>query len=239
MGVAKLSSEMELSNGRLQFGFFHDFIEFVSGDLFTDTSADTGATIAVSDAAGGINVLTTGATDNNEAYLLTTKELFKFANGKPIIAECRLQFAEAATNAANVAFGLMDAVGANSLLDDGGGPKASYSGAVIFKVDGSTTWQAESSLAGAQTTTNLTSLNSLDRQTKTAGGAAYTNLRIEANTISTTEAEIDFFIDGTHVKRHTLTYTSATEMMVFVGVKAGSATSEVVSVDYISAYQLR
>ena len=39
--------------------------------------------------------------------------------------------------------------------------------------------------------------------------------------------------------KHSLTYTSATEMMAFVGVKAGGANSEVVNVDYVAAYQDR
>ena len=125
MGVSLLQDLGELAMKRKQFGFFEDFETFVTGDLFTDTSADSGATIAVGDAAGGVNVLTTGATDNNEAYLLTTKELFKFAANKPLLFEARIQYAEANTDDANVCLGFMDAVGANSILDDGAGPKAS------------------------------------------------------------------------------------------------------------------
>lgn len=239
MGVSLLQDLGELSMKRRQFGFFEDFLEFVTGDLFTDTSADSGATIAVGDAAGGVNVLTTGATDNNEAYLLTTKELFKFAANKPLLFEARIQFAEANTDDANVCLGFMNAVGADSILDDGAGPKASYSGAVFFKVDGGTRWQAESSLAGSQTTTDLTAANSLSKSAQTAGGASYQTLRIEVIPISSTEADVNFWIDGVHVMKHSLTYTSATEMMAFVGVKAGGANSEVVNVDYIAAYQDR
>lgn len=239
MGVSLLQDLRELTVGRRQFGFFEDFLEFVTGDLFTDTSADSGATIAASDAAGGVAVLTTGGTDNNEAYLLTTKELFKFANNKPLVFESRVQYAEANTDDANVCMGFMDAVGADSILDNGAGPKASYSGAVFFKVDGGTNWNVETSLAGSQTTTELTAANSLDKTAKTAGGASYATFRIEAIPISSTQAEVSFWIDGVHVAKHLLTYTSATEMMAFVGVKAGGSNSEVVNVDYIAAYQTR
>lgn len=239
MGQKLVSLPDEFYLGRRNFGFFDDFLEFVTGDLWTDTSGDTGATIAVGDAAGGINVLTTGGTDNNEAYLLTTKEVFKFAQDKPIVYEARLQYAEANTDDANVCFGLMNAVGADSIVDDGGGPKSSYSGAVFFKVDGGTRWQAESSLAGTQTTTDLSAANSLDKFAKTAGGASYQTFRIEVLPVSSTVAEVSFFIDGVHVAKHNLTYTSATEMNAFVGVKAGGANSEVVNVDYVAAYQVR
>lgn len=221
------------------FGFFDDFEHFVTGDLFTDTSADTGAAVAMTDAVGGRVTLTTGATDNNECYLLTTKELFKFADGKPIKCGARIQYAEANTDDANLFVGLMDAIAADSLLDDGGGPKASYSGALFFKVDGGTRWNVETSLAGAQNTTELTAVNSLDKVAKTAGGSSFQWLEIEVTPISSTQAEAAFYIDGTLVYKQTFTYTSATEMMFGVGVKAGGANSEVVTVDAAYAYQLR
>lgn len=225
--------------GQRQFGFFEDFLEFVTGDLFTDTSADTGAAVANVDAAGGRVTLTTSNVDNNECYLHTTKELFLFAADKPIVFETRLQYAEANTDDANICFGLMNAVGANSILDNGGGPKADYSGAVFFKVDGGTRWNVETSLGTSQTTTDLSATNSLDKLAKTAGGASFQTFRIEVLPISSTEAEVSFYIDGVLVAKHSLTYTSATEMMAFVGNKAGDTNSEVLTVDYITAYQLR
>lgn len=239
MGQKLVSLPDEFYLGRRNFGFFDDFNDFVSGDLFTDTSADTGAAVANVDAAGGRVTLTTGATDNNECYLHTTKELFLFAQDKPIVFETRLQYTEANTDDANVCAGLMDAVGANSILDNGAGPKASYSGAVFFKVDGGTRWQVETSLAGTQTTTELTAVNSLDKTAKTAGGASFQTLRIEVIPVSSTVAEVSFYIDGVHVAKHNVTYTSATEMNAFVGVKAGDTNSEVVTVDYLAAYQVR
>lgn len=246
MGVSLLDAPVELQVGRKQFGFFEDFNEFVSGDLFTDTSADAGAAVANVDAAGGAVTLTTGATDNNECYLLTTKELFLFAANKPILFEARLKYTEANTDDANVAMGLMNAVGANSIIDDGAGLVASYSGACFFKIDGGTNWKVETSLAATRTgTIELTAVNSLDKVAKTAGGGSYMGFRIEIVPISSTQAEASFYIDSdddgdfTLVQKITFTYTSATEMMAFVGVKAGGANSEVVTVDYVACYQKR
>lgn len=222
------------------FGAFDDFLEFVSGDLFTDTSADTGAAVANIDGAGGQVTLTTGATDNNECYLLTSKELFKFADDKPLVFETRLKYSEANTDDANVCMGLMDAVGANAILDNGGGPKASYSGAVFFKVDGGTRWNVEVSDSGTQTTVELTAANSLNKTAQTAGGTSFATFRIEFAPYTSTKAEIRFFIDDTLVyKVSEYTFANATEMNAFVGVKAGDSNSEVVTVDYVSAFQLR
>lgn len=228
-----------LADSALSFGFFEDFYEFVSGDLFTDTSADTGASWAGTDGAGGIVTGATGATDNNEAYLHTTRELFKFAADKPLIFEARLTTPQAATNAANFCVGLMDAVGADSILDNGAGPKASYSGAVIFAADGATTLNAESSLAGAQTTTVLNAAGSLDGVAKTTSSSHQT-FRIEFLPKNSTQADILFYVDNVLVAKHTdFVFTSATEMQAFVGVKAGGANSEAPVVDYVACYQVR
>jgi len=192
------------------------------------------------DGIGGLVTLTTGNTDNDECYLHATQECFLFAAGRPIIFETRLKYTEANTDDANVCCGLMDAVGANSILDNGGGPAASYSGAVFFKVDGGTLWNCETSIGGTQTgTTLLSSANSLDGANKTAGGGVFQVLRIEVDPTSATSAAVSFYIDGSLVKETTLTYTGATEMKPFVGVKAGGANAEVVTVDYIAAYQGR
>lgn len=239
MGVSLLQDLGELSMKRRQFGFFDDHEEFVTGDRWTSLVADSGSSVAVSDAAGGILVLTTGATDNNEVAVRTTREIFRFANNKPMLGEWRIQYAEANTDDANVMVGFMDAVGANAMIDDGGGPKASYSGAVFFKVDGGTRWQVESSLGSSQTTTDLTAANSLSKSAQTAGGSSYQTLRIEVIPVSSTEAEVSFWIDGVHVMKHSLTYTSATEMHAFVYAKAGAANSEVINVDYSAPFQDR
>lgn len=219
-----------------------DFTSFTDTQLWTDTSADSGASVAIdADGVGGIVTLTTGATDNNEAYLLSTNELFLIAAGKEIVCECLLQYSEAATDDASVAFGLMDAVGANALVDDGAGPKTTFSGAVIHKVDGGTVWKATSSKSTSQTThTSKT----------TAGGSDYQTLKIRIVPRDLVTAEVMYYVDGQQLEDtnntagqpfivQTITYASATQMQVFVGVKAGGSNSEVVNVDYIRVTAVR
>lgn len=139
--MPKLMQMPESIEKRRQFGVHDDFDHYVSADTFTTVASDSG-TVTVSDAVGGILLIHPSdgtIADNDETYVRTTAEIFKFADDKPLFIEVLLQYAEAATNAANIAVGFMDAVSANSLQDNGGGPKASYSGAVIYKVDGGTT----------------------------------------------------------------------------------------------------
>lgn len=213
-------------------------VSAISG-VWSVIAPDNGQAI-ITDAAGGVltvNPSDVTVADNDEVYLRTTYELFKFANDKPAFFETRLQYTEAATDDANVCVGFMSAVGPDSILDGGGGPKASYSGAVVFKVDGGTVWNCESSLAGTQTTTA-----SVD----TAGGSAYQTIGIQFQPISSTLGEVTFTLDGAaflDVNRrpikHQITYTSATEMSAFVGVKNGGSSNETVLFDYIYASQVR
>lgn len=241
MGMTTLQLPESFSIGKYTFGFDEDFLWFVSPHLFTDTSADSGASWAATDAAGGVVSGTTGATDNNEAYLLTTQEIFLIAANKPIEGEATIQFTEAATNKANVMFAFMNAIGADSIVDDGAGLKTNFSGAAIFKVDGGTVWKCMVSLGTSQT---------IITSTATAGGSAYQRLRIEIRPVTSTIAEAAFFLDGNPLYdasqtarnvpiKISFTYTNATEMNCGVGVKAGDGTAQTMLVDRISAYGAR
>ena len=223
---------------RNTFGYFDDFDHYVTADTFTTVASDTG-TVTVSDTAGGIVTLDPSdgtVADNDETYLKGTKEIFLFANDKPLVFESRLKFTEANTDDANILAGLMDAVAANALADDGGGPPASYSGANFHKVDDGTKWIVESSVGAAQTTTVTT----------TTAGGAYQTLRIEFKPVTSTEADVTFFVDGVQVQdsngrdvKHRITYTGATEMQTALGVKNGGANRETLLVDYVAAFQKR
>lgn len=239
--MGKLLELPELVKNRRQFGFMDDFDWMITAHRWESTLTDLGSA-TINDAAGGILALDPSdvtVADNDEAYIGSVSEAFLFANDKPLLFEARVQFTEANTDDANIIVGVKDAVAANTLLDDGGGPAASYSGAVFFKQDGQTVWSVETSIAGTQTTTQLTAANSLDGLAKTAGGASYQTLRIEFEPFSSTQANVLFWIDDVLVAKHIFTYTSATEMQAFAGVKNGDTNLETLNVDYIACYQLR
>lgn len=231
-----LNASQATSNARLQFELIDHFASFTDTQVWTETSSDTTAVIAMTAAAGGGITLTTDATNNNECYLESTNELFKFLANRPIHLQALISYTEANTDDANVMVGLMDAPGANSIVDDGAGPKASYSGAVIYKVDGGTTWLFETS--NATTQTNSTS-------TTTAGGGVDQLLEIEVIDVSGTAVDIIPKINGQQLIdstsgdliKHTVLLASATEMAIVVGNKAGGSNSEVLTLRMISATQ--
>ena len=220
-----------------------DFTNDLDTNIWGTVLTDTGTATVVDGAKGILPLVPSDGTvaDNDEAYAKGANEVFLFAADKPIVFEALVQFTEANTDDANIIVGMKDAVAANSLLDDGGGPAASYSGMVFFKVDGDTVWQCETSLAGTQTTTQLTATNAnnLSKKAQTAGGATYQRLRIEFLPYSSTNAYVNFYIDGVQVASHDFIYTSATEMQLCFGVKNGGANLETLNVDYVVAAQQR
>lgn len=219
-----------------------DFDQFVTGDLWTTVASNSG-TVVIGDAANGritLNPSDCTVVDNDETYLKSNKETFLFANNKPLLFEARVQFTEGNTDDVNIIVGLKDAVAADSILDNGAGPAASYTGALFYKVDGQTVWEVETSVAGTQTTTQLTAANSLTKAAVTAGGSSDQVLRIEFEPISSTQANVMFSVNGVLVAKHLYTYTNATEMQVCLGVKNGAATTvEALVVDYVYCGQAR
>lgn len=223
--------------------FFDDFQSLDVVGMWEDVSGDSGAAPSLAADGESAAVLTTGATDNNECYLVSNRA-FDLRVGSQLIAECRLKATEANTDDLNILFGLMSAAGANSLLDNGGGPAANYSGAVFFKEDGATAWSIESSVATAQTTTATG---------KAAGLITYQTLRIQIDVITATEAEVSFHIGqegGNHTRqvldsvnhlpvKHTIDPTNFAAAKLILGAKAGGANSETPRIDFVRVSQTK
>lgn len=221
--------------------FVDEFNELDVVGKWTDTSGDTGAAPTLAADGESAVILTTGATDNNEAYL-STNRVWDVVADKPITIDMKMRYEEANTDDASIIMGLMSAAGANAIVD-GGGPAASYSGAVFFKSDGDTVWSVETSVGGAQTTTVTD---------EAAGSTTYSIFRIEIRPLDATTAEVVFLIGqegGNYFKqcrdangnliKHTITYASFAAAPLLLGVKAGSANSETPRWDSVRVSQVK
>ena len=210
--------------------FFHDATE---GPFVVTGDAGAGGTTDVIDGVGGIMSVVCDGDDNDEKYLHTIKEYFKVAAGKPIYFEARVAFTEGAVNKAAILVGLMDAPGADALVDTEGGPKASYSGVVFWKVAGTLLLSAEASIAAVQTPIVMASAPA-------HVSATHAKYGILIVPVSATKANVYLFINGTLVGSITeWTYTGATEMGLIVGVKSDGSAEETALVDYIRCRQAR
>lgn len=211
---------------RRQFESIHTFCQITSDDEYT-LLATSGTIAALAERGGGISI-TTQAADNAEGTAVMNVKPALIAAGKSMLFAATLQFAEAATNAANVLAGLHSGAIASALTDDGVGPPASYSGIAFFKVDGSLNWQIELSVGGTQTTVELTAGNSFDKTAHVAGSTSYQLLEIEVLPKTAALADVIFKIDDVVVYKVTdWTYTSSVAMAPCAVIKAGSSTAEV------------
>lgn len=202
-------------------------------NLYTATLTDSGTATVVDAAKGILPIVASDGTvaDNDESYVQTKIENWLFADNKPMRCGAYIQFTEANTDDANIAFGLLNAPVANTLVDDGAGIRTSGSGVAIYKVDGGTVWKCITMMNGTQT---------VSTSTTTAGGSSYQLLEIEVIDHSSTEIEVVFLVDGKYLVDstsgqrivHRVTISSATEMAMFAGVKNGSANLETLNVDY-------
>jgi len=206
---------------------FDDFMWFTEGDIWATTEdADKTGTDGIMDVVGGVYQNYCDGDDNDESYCISAGESFKFATGKKLWFEARLRVDEANTDDANVIVGLMDNAGADALLDNGGGPAASYDGAVFCKVDGGTKWQFETSNASDQETT--------------AEVAAYADdTFVKLGFYFDGATSITPYVNGTAGTAHTISLTGLEEMHLFFGIKAGGTNEESIEIDYVLCTQLR
>ncbi len=221
------------------YGFFDDFFWYVITHNWTSLIADATTTMNIDAGyAGGRVLLYTDTTNENEVAIATAQKNFKDLADKPLMCEGLIQFAEPATNTANVCFGFSSVMStANMLVDAGAGPVTTYDGHIIYKVDGETVWRCGSSRGTTQYTTTSTT---------TAGGTSPQYLRIETQPEDATTCTTRYYVNDVQLRDtngqpivHTQLLASAAAMQVGLYAKTGSANALSVYADYISAYQGR
>jgi hypothetical protein len=250
--MSKVLDLMDGLNNRRTFGFFDDFEWFISPHRWTGVTDSTGAAAIDADEPHGAITLTTAATANDATAVHTTNEVFLFAADKPLVYETRLKFTEGNTDDIALAVGFSDAMGVG-LIADGGASIASGTSGLIYKRKDTLVWRVASSRAavpslGTRGTTGQDDATSLSSTT-----TSYKIFRIEVlNVLSTTGTgtgiEITYFVDGVQLQdtnnipiKHVLnnTFSNGTHDMECGAVLLSAGTAEVVTIDYIAAYQLR
>lgn len=241
----KIINDNLFANPVRQDDFYDHFNELDVTSRWTDTSGDTGAAPSLTTAGESTVSITTGATQNNEAYL-STKRHWDIVANRPLLYESLFQYSEADTNAAAVVLGLMSGWAANHLVDTTGVLVSSVSCAVFHKVAGSLAWQFTTRVG--TTTYGNNTLNVV------AGATGMYLFRCEIRPISSTQAEVVPLVDingGTNFVqcrdattglpvKHILTYTSFAAAAFGYGVKATGATgTETIVADMARVSQIR
>jgi hypothetical protein len=219
---------------------FNDFLDDQSDIVAVDTITDSG-TAAVGDAVNGVMVLTPSdgtVADNDECYIATPNELYKFGTNREIYGKFKFQYSAVVAADPNVAVGFMNAP-ATSAISDNGGVKTSGSTLAVEKKDGETAFRATSACNGTAVTT---------LSTKAIAAATDYVVEIECKDWDGTSMQVLFLVDGEYLRdttnnlpiRHTVAIASATEMAMFAGIKLGAATNnDTLSLDYWYGAQTR
>lgn len=228
-----------LIDAKHTFNLFDDFDWYVTAHRWTATLTDSG-TASVTAGTNVVSLAMSDGTvaDNDEAYLATTNALFLPAAGKNLYGEARLQFSEANTDDANIAFGFSSSVAADIIVDNGAGLRTSGTHFVIYKVDGGTVWLTESR-NGSTVTRNTSST--------TAGGSAYQTLGVEIVELLTTTCTVVYKVDGVILRdsttgqpiRHQVLYSGLSNCQLWAGGKNGAGNLETLNIDYMAAVQAK
>ena len=245
MGASRLVSTPIMENIRLQSEMSDDFLSYTDTQQWTKLAADANATVAIEASDDGILKLNTGdLTDNNEAAVRTTNKLWTFTANTTLVAESGIQFTQGDTNKANIAFGMSSAIGANWLLDNGGGPAASQSAMMVYTIDGSTYLKCCSQVGTNQTIS-----------TSTAVPSGNVTLRVEGEAQPDGSVDVCFFYKdstssgilkdsttGLPIKHKILSNDVSNAAAMYVGgyVKAGGTSSnETLRMDWIRTAKTR
>ncbi len=198
---------------------------------------DAGYAVAQTDAAGGVlSIASHGDADNDEIYVGSVAEVFKFTTNKKVSFRAKFQLTEANTDDANFIIGLSEIMAADTLVDNGAGPVAHFDGAVFYKVDGTMTLYFRSSNGATQSTAQ--SMCTFTSASKYEAGFDYDPNDGVTGKLTPWVRDLTAGVDyeGTAVD---ITISGLSEMHVLLGVKTGAAQVETLLVDYVEALQER
>lgn len=221
-----------------QLAFTETFLTIGTSSRGVITAAGTATGLNVN--GGGIAIPTAAATDNSKSGWKPIGNIVTLGAGKTAWMGAKLQYTEANTNSANLLVGFISTVIGSALQNDGAGPPSSYSGAVFFKTDGgSANWSVEVSLAGTQSTAELSASNTIDKLAKPAAGSAYQYLEVLIMPKNATYADVIFKIDGVTVfKVMDWVITSVAAMSPIAMIMSGSTTPETINLRRVDFAQV-
>jgi hypothetical protein len=229
---------------RMSHEVFDDFdnLNTVASTGLWKSTKGTGGSLALASSTNGRINIPTAASQNDYQLLSTQNATFKFAPHKKLVFEALVNATEAATNQANFVVGLSSILTTGFLTTGNGGLPSSWDGAVWWKVGATLQWQFSTSKATTVTTNAAPVLS--EGAVTYASGTDYTLGFVFDPNDGTTGLITPHFnglpvmtAAGT-VYTQTIALSSAL-LYPILGVVAGSASAETLTVDYVRVVQDR
>lgn len=220
--------------------FFDDFHSYNTTTWPTLTNDGSSGTVAVSETAGSANggqLKIPTAAAANDYQLLSTKKVFEFVAGKPVIVEAKFKITDAGTNSSHWCFGLTDTVTTGWLTDTTGAPPSSYSGAMVWKPTGAATVKCETA-NGSTKNTNSSAF------TFVSGTPIHIAIAFDPGDGVTGYVQFLFNQQGTDasfnkIPRIPVTLSGLNPMCISLGIKASGSNVETLFVDWVTAKAYR
>jgi len=228
-------------------GVFDHFNNYTDGGLWTKGGIN--GTVTNADGNGGLLTLTTLATQSNTAFVATTRKNWQFVAGQPLIFQTAISYTEANVNQAGIFVGFASAF-TGILTAITGVPLNPCSACGIFKKPGDTLWSAFTSVGATQLITQSGTsciAAGLVQELKLQVMITGTNLEATfwagtpgpgAVTGGAPSGETLMYPNASNMSRmqpikHVIPIASAAAMYFGANLLAGSASSEVMLVDYL------
>ncbi len=251
MGMTKVDYHDSLLKRRT-YGKLVDWDEYTSGGLWTSTNTSggsgTAAVLATTGPNGILDISVITATLNDEECVMMTNSPFLITANRALMCETYINYTDVASNNSIIGFGFMSGTALLSFADTTGEPKTTFTGAVIYKVPGGTTWKTCSSVGAGTAALNTRNVST---STQSTNSGVYQRLKIVIEAVSSTVAEVTYYVNdhqlqtaggrpGQSYIKDELVYTSAAAMGILHTSKNGSAViSPPTLIDYTAWEQLR
>jgi len=193
--------------------YFNDF-DIYHGNEWVVTETQAGATQALTDADGGVLLLTNSAADDDLVALQKVGESFTFTAGKKAYFKARFKVSDATHSDVVIGLQITDTT-----------PLAVSNGVYFIKPDGAATMNFV--VAASNTATTASAIATLANDTYVTvafyyDGVNYVNYYVGTDTLN-----------PTYEGRSVVTNLPTTELTVSFAIQNGEAAAKTMSVDYI------
>lgn len=198
--------------------FFDDFDRYVAADwTITTTEAGAGsATEALTDADGGVLLITNDDADNDADFFQKVGESFKFESGKKLFFKARFKVSDATESDVVIGLQITDTT-----------PLDVTDGVFFQKDDGDT--NLDFHVEKNNTATDATAIATLADDTYVSVAFYYDG-----------KSSVSYFVDDVHLgTAATTNLPDDEELTVSFGIQNGAAAAKTMSVDYIFAAKER